>query len=102
LVVVEAATRPVALEPVVDVEVLLEVVAQWHVNERSTVGRQLHARGQPGLGDGEVARGEVAVELRYVAAVGDAPSPRQRGPGGPRAPDGDEEQVVDEVARPRR
>jgi hypothetical protein len=40
------------------VEVLLEVVAQRHVDERTPVRGQLHARGQTALNDSEVAGGE--------------------------------------------
>ncbi len=50
------------------VEVLLEVVAQWEVEEWPPAGRQLHAGGEPALDDGEVARSEVPVELVDVRA----------------------------------
>ena len=49
-------------------EVLLEVVTQREVEERSPVRRQLHRRRQPSLHDREVARGEVAVQLVDVRA----------------------------------
>ena len=49
-------------------EVLLEVVAQREVEERSPVRRQLHARRQPTLHHREVARGVMPVELVDVRA----------------------------------
>ena len=49
-------------------EVLLEVVAEREVEERASVRRQLHRRGQAALDDGEVAGGQVPVELVYVGA----------------------------------
>jgi hypothetical protein len=50
------------------VEVLLEVVAEREVQERPPVRRQLHRRGQSALDDGEVAGGEMPVELVHVRA----------------------------------
>ena len=58
----------VALEPVADVEVLLEVVAEREVEERPPVGGQLHRGRQPALDDREVAGGQVAVEVVDVGA----------------------------------
>ncbi len=52
-----------AVEPVAHVEVLLEVVAEREVQERPPAGGQLHRGGQAALDDGEVAGGQVAVEL---------------------------------------
>ncbi len=63
---VHAPAGPVALQPVPDVEVLLEVVPQREVQERPPGRRQLHRRGQPALDDREVARGQVPVQLGHV------------------------------------
>src|SRR4051812_19891069 len=65
---VHAAPRAVALEPVPDMEVLLEVVAQREVEERPLGRGQLHRRRQTALHHGDVARGEVAVEVVHVRA----------------------------------
>ena len=62
--VVHPPARPVAVQAVGNVEVLLEVVAQREVQERPPVRRQLHAGGQAALHDREVAGGQVPVELR--------------------------------------
>ena len=74
-------------------EVLLEVVLQRHVDERPPIGGQLHARREPTLHDGEVARGEVAVEIGDVAAVGHAVAARERARVDARPGDDDEPQV---------
>ena len=60
---VQHAAGAVLVEPVADVEVLLEVVAQRNVEERAAGRRQLHARGQPSLHDREVAGSEMPVQL---------------------------------------
>ena len=65
---VHAAPGAVALEPVADVEVLLEVVPEREVEERPPVRGQLHRRRQAALDDREVAGGEVAVEVVDVGA----------------------------------
>src|SRR3954471_25239 len=65
---VRASSGAVALEAVADVEVLLEAVAKREVEERSPVGGQLHRGGESALNDGEVAGGEVAVEVVDVGA----------------------------------
>src|SRR5215218_8509763 len=51
---VHPPARAVALQPVAYVEVLLEVVAEREVEERSPVRGQLHRRRQAALDDGEV------------------------------------------------
>src|SRR5581483_7592889 len=56
----------VSLQAVTDVEVLLEVVLEWEVEERPTVGRQLHRCGQAALDDRDVASGKMAVEVVHV------------------------------------
>ena len=66
VVVVHASPGAVLLEPVADVEVLLEMVSEREVEEGASVGGELHRRGQPALDDGEVAGGEVAIELGNV------------------------------------
>src|SRR3954451_23387050 len=65
--VVHRAAGAVALEPVADVDVLLEVAREREREERAAGGRQLHARGEPALDDGDVAGGEVAREAVDVA-----------------------------------
>jgi hypothetical protein len=42
-------------------EVLLEVVAQWEVQERAFVRRQLHAGGQAALNNRQITGGKVAI-----------------------------------------
>ena len=65
LVVRHAPAGAVAVEAVPHVEVLLEVVAQREVEERPPGGRELHRRRQAALDDGEVAGGEVPVQVRH-------------------------------------
>src|SRR5215211_1441368 len=59
---------PVALEPVADVEVLLEVMPEREIEERTSVRGQLHAGREAALDDGEVAGGQVPVQVGHVAA----------------------------------
>ena len=61
-----APTGAVPIQPVPDVEVLLEVVPQRHVQERPPVRGQLHRRRQAALHDREVAGGQVPVEVVHV------------------------------------
>ena len=68
LVVVQAATRAVPFQAVPDVEVLLEMMAEGYVDEGPPAGGELHRRGQPALHDGQVARGQVPVQVVHVAA----------------------------------
>src|SRR5207248_6565233 len=63
---VHAAAGAVALEPVADVEVLLEVMLQREIEKRPAARGQLHRGGQPTLDDREVARHKVAVEIVHV------------------------------------
>ena len=72
VVVVHAPARAVALEPVADVAVLLEVVAQREVQERPPARGELHRRRQAALDDREVARGEVPVQVGDEGADLDA------------------------------
>src|ERR1700729_11992 len=60
--VVAARPRRVAVEPVADVVVLLEVAGEREIQEGPTAGGQLHCRGQPALDDRQVTGGEVAVQ----------------------------------------
>ena len=69
IVIVEPPAGAVPLQAVVDVEVLLEVVLQRHVDERPPVGGELHARREPALHDRQIARREVTVEVGHVAVV---------------------------------
>src|ERR1700722_18949743 len=55
--VVHVPPGPVAVEPVADMEVLLEVAGEREVQEGPPAGGQLHRRGQPALDDREVAGG---------------------------------------------
>src|SRR5215510_12310404 len=66
--VVHALAGAVAVKPVADVEVLLEVVAEREVQERALGGGQLHGGGQPALDDGEVADAQMLIEAVHVAA----------------------------------
>src|SRR5262249_49752419 len=66
--VVHVLAGAVPVEPVTDVEVLLEVVPEREVEERAPGGSQLHGRGQAALDDGEVADGQVLVEPVDVTA----------------------------------
>lgn len=72
LFVGHAASGAVALQAVAYVEVLLEVVAQWNVQEWAAARGQLHAGRQATLYDGEVRGGEVAVQLGDEPADGDS------------------------------
>ncbi len=65
--VVHALASAVAVEPVADVEVLLEVVPEREVQERALGGGQLHGGGQPALDDGQVAGAQMLVEAVDVA-----------------------------------
>jgi hypothetical protein len=51
------------IEAVADVKVLLEMMTQWKVEERTAVRGKLHRRGQATLYNREIARGQVAIEL---------------------------------------
>jgi hypothetical protein len=57
---------------VADVAVLLEMVAQREVQERSAARSQLHRRGKSALDDGQVAGRKVPVEVRNEGADFDA------------------------------
>ena len=56
VLVVQAAARPVPAEPVPDVEVLLEVVPERHVDEGPPGRGELHRGGQATLHHGQVIR----------------------------------------------
>src|SRR3712207_8213564 len=53
------------LQPVPDVDLLLEVVAQRDVEERPPAGGQLHRGGQPALDHGQVGGGQPAVQAGH-------------------------------------
>lgn len=55
------------LEAVRDVEALLEVAGEGEGEERPAVGGQLHGGGETALHDGEVAGGQVPVEVGHEA-----------------------------------
>src|SRR6188768_1431404 len=66
VVEVHATTCSVAFEPVADVEVLLEVVAQREVEERPLLRGQLHRRRQAPLDHCQVTGRQVAVEVVHI------------------------------------
>ena len=76
-----APAGAVALEAVVYVDVLLEVVAQRNVEERHAGRGELHRRGQPALDDGDIGRGHAQVEVGHEAAQVDTLDGRQGRPG---------------------
>src|SRR3954449_11944063 len=90
---VRASSGAVALEAVADVEVLLEAVAKREVEERSPVGGQLHRGGESALNDGEVAGGEVAVEIVDVGAHLESFGAREARGVDPRSRDDDHPQL---------
>ena len=47
-------------------EVLLEMVAQREIQERTPVRRQLHAGAQPALNNRQIAGGEVTIQLMHI------------------------------------
>ena len=59
------------------VELLLEVLLQWHVDKRDFRGGEFHRCCQATLHDREIAGGEVMVQLGYVGAVLDPSNLRQ-------------------------
>ena len=65
--VVHPPAGPVLRQPVRHVHLLLDVVGEREVQERPTGRHQLHRRAQTALDDGEVARGELPVQVRHVA-----------------------------------
>ena len=97
VVVVEAAAGAVSAEAVIDVEVLLEVVAQGDVEERAAVGGELHAGRQPALHDGDIAGREMAVQVGDEAPIGDTSAAREPGRVDPWAADDDEAEAIDEA-----
>lgn len=58
--------RPVAFEPMADVEALLEVVAQREVEERPLLRGQLHRRRETALDDCQVTGRQVTVEVVHI------------------------------------
>ena len=55
-----------------DVEVLLEVMLEGHVDERRSGGGEFHARAQAALDHGDVAGRQVLVEIGQEATHADA------------------------------
>src|ERR1700761_2387922 len=53
--------------PVVHVELLLEVVAEWEVEKRAPVGGEFHRGGQTALDHRQVAGRQVAFQIGHVA-----------------------------------
>ena len=64
LVEVQHPAGAVLVEPVTDMEVLLEVVTQRNVKERPPGCGQFHAGGQPALHHCQIAGGEMSIQLR--------------------------------------
>jgi hypothetical protein len=83
----------VALEPMGDVVVLLEVPAQREVEERAAGCGQLHRGGEPAVADSEVAGRQMPVQLVHVAARLGALAARQRARVDARARDEDHAQA---------
>src|SRR5439155_6369611 len=84
LVIIHAGAGAVPREAVRDVDVLLEVIAQREIEEWTLRRRELHAGAEPALDHGEVARGEVRIEVGDEAAVFEACDLGQRGAIDPR------------------
>jgi hypothetical protein len=82
-----------------DVKVLLEVVFEREVDERSPVGGQLHRGRQAALDDRKVARREVAVEVVHVWADLEPLGRRQRRGIDPRSGDHNHPQLSHEPFR---
>ena len=59
-----APSGAIAVEAVRDMEVLLEVVLEREVEERRSGRRELHAGREAALHEGQIAGGEMAVEVR--------------------------------------
>src|SRR3989441_5361831 len=66
LVEVHASPGAVAVQPMAHVEVLLEVMAKWEVDERPPIGGQFHRRRESDLDDRKVTDGEVPIQLMHV------------------------------------
>src|SRR5215467_12086030 len=75
-VVVESDPGAETIEPARHVELLLEVVAQRKVEERSPERSQLHGRGEAALNDREIDGGVMLEEIRHEGAHLDARAPR--------------------------
>jgi DNA-binding CsgD family transcriptional regulator len=74
--IVHAPARPVAVEPVPHVKVLLEVMTQREIHERPLASRQLHRRRQPALHELLTADANLAAHFEQ------APSLHEQTPGG--------------------
>src|SRR5215208_3880283 len=96
--VVHRAAGAVALEPVADVDVLLEVAGEREREERPARGGQLHAGREAALDDGDVARGEVAREPVDVAVELEALVRGERLAADARAADDDHPEAGDQPA----
>ena len=93
LLVGQVGAGAVALEPVPHVPVLLEVVAQRHVEEGPSRRGQLHAGREPALHHGHVARRELPPEVGHEAEHRGTAAPGQRARVDPRPGHDDEAQV---------
>src|SRR5947208_2908401 len=63
---VHRAAGSIAIESMADVEVLLEVVPQREIDERAPVRGQFHRGRKPSLDHGNLADGQMAVQLMDV------------------------------------
>src|SRR6266581_9070873 len=60
---VHAPAGPIAIESMPDVEVLLAMVSEWEVDERTAGGGQLHRGAETTLRQCDIACGKVQVEV---------------------------------------
>ena len=97
--VVHAPARAVPLEPVADVDLLLEVEPQREVEEGPAAGGELHRRAQSALHDSDVARGMVQVEVGQEAVHLDTRRHVERSGVDPWSGDHDHPQVGDPASR---
>ena len=98
--VAQHPARPVALQPVADVALLLEVVLERDVQERPPCRRELHRRREAALDDREVAGDEVAVQVRDERPHLDAGRRVERRRVDPRPGDDDHPQARGRAAPP--
>src|SRR6266545_1458484 len=67
LVVEHATAGTIPRKPVADMVILLEMSAEGHVDERPPVRGELHASGQATLNYGQVAAGQLAMQVGDIA-----------------------------------
>jgi hypothetical protein len=84
---------------VADVPALLKVVGEREVQEGTAVGDQLHAGAEPALDHGEVARGQVPVQVGHEPPHLELVGGRQAGRVDPRSGHHDHAQVENGLNR---